>query len=108
MAGLGRESAYGPCADESPLGSVLRTRSRAHARGFRFPGRIAIASGPARLAGRRVREAGLVAEKNAQTHRDERDVSAIQPRDAGTARPRPAEHFAGARTAISTGGRNGP
>ena len=57
LAGVAGESADGARDREPRLGRVLRPRHRAHDRGLRLPGRTADASGVARLAGRRVRQA---------------------------------------------------
>src|SRR5690242_20584268 len=100
MAGVEGESTHGPRGDEPELGSVLWSRNRGDAGGFRLSRGFAVASGFARLAGGGIHEARLVAEENAQAHRDERDVPAVESRHAGTQGARSVECPARARSAF--------
>ena len=70
-------SADGARDGEPVLADVLRHRHREDGRGLRLAGRVAVASGAARLAGDRVRAHRLGREGAAEDHRDERDVPAV-------------------------------
>ena len=88
VARVARASAHGPRAGQSNVAALLRHWDREDCRGFRRAKRVSDSRPAARLAGGRVPRARLEHEGHAPADRDQRDVSAIQPRDARTAGPR--------------------
>ena len=76
LAGRSVESADGARHGEPVLADVLRHRPREDRRGLRLAGRVAVASGAARLAGDGVRAHRLGREGAAEDDRDERDLPA--------------------------------
>ena len=93
---------------QSALGSLLRPRPGADDRGFRVPGRFAVASGPARLAGGGVHAPGLVAENSCTGSSSRAQLtSSPVPLTPGPARARPGEYPSCARAAVSRRRRNG-
>ena len=74
------------------MAALLRHGHRQDGRRLRRAERVSAARTAARLAGGRVPRAGLEHEGDAPADRDERDLSAVEPGDAGASRARDPEN----------------
>ena len=104
---VAREPADGPRRRQPDLAAPFRHGPGQDGRELRRPGRAAVASRAARLAGDRAGPHRLGLEGPAQADRHERDLPAGVEREAGPGRSRPGKPAAGARTAVSAPGRSG-
>ena len=107
VAAAARASAHGARHRQSILERSVRHGPREDGRRFRRLGRVAVASGIARLAGRRVSRIGLGREEAFQADGHVGHVSAKRGRHAGEAREGSGEPPALARPAVPHGCRNG-
>ena len=99
---------HGPLDRQPHLAGVLRHRPGGDGRGPRHAGRAAVASGAARLAGRRADGQRLEPQAHPPADRHLGDVSAVERRDAGAAGARSGEPAAGPRPAVPRRRRSRP
>ena len=107
VAGFAGKPADGPRHRQPDLAAPFRHGPGQDGRELRHPGRAAVASRAARLAGERAGPHRLGLEGAAPADRHERDLPAGVDAQAGPGRSRPGKPAAGARTAVSAPGRSG-